>query len=73
MRSGCVVSNVVVRGEVSPRPWRPSEHLRSIPCVGGHKVSPGVIDLFRTNLGGRDIDVDVLATELVIDRCLTHG
>jgi hypothetical protein len=64
---------VVVRGEVSPRPGRPGEHLRSTPCVGGHKVSSGVIGLFRANPSGRDIDVDVLATELVIDRCLTHG
>jgi hypothetical protein len=32
-----------------------------------------VIDLLRVNPCGRDIGVDSLATELVIDRRLAHG
>jgi hypothetical protein len=32
-----------------------------------------VIDLLQATLAERDINVEVLATKLIINRCLVHG
>jgi hypothetical protein len=64
---------VLVRGEISSSPWWSPEHRRRIRRVGGDAVVSGVPDRLRVSPGGRDIGVDSLATELVIDRRLAHG
>jgi hypothetical protein len=62
-----------VRGEVSSWPGSPGEYRCGTCRVDGQAVLPGMIDLLRVNPRGRDISVDSLATELVIDRRLAHG
>jgi hypothetical protein len=58
---------------VSSWPGWPGEYRCGSCRVGGQAVLSGVIDLLRVNPRGRDIGVDSLVTELVIDRRLTHG
>ena len=40
--------------------------------TGGETVCPAVSRLLRLGSGGRDIGVDSLTTELVVDRRLAH-
>jgi hypothetical protein len=55
-------------------PWLGTgEHCRRPGPAGEEVVCPGVICLLRLVPGGRDIGVDPLTTELVIDRRLAHG
>ncbi|MGH3868363.1 MAG: hypothetical protein ACRDQ4_20030 [Pseudonocardiaceae bacterium] len=58
--------------EVSPWSWWPSDHRRHTRCVGEEGMLSGVTDVVWIGPAGRDIGVDVLATELVIDWRLTH-
>jgi hypothetical protein len=60
-----------VRAKVSPWAWC-SEH-RDRNRHLNEMVFAGVIDPLRVGPGGRDLGVDSLATQLVIDRRLTHG
>ena len=49
------------------------EHCRRPRPTGGETVCPGVVCLLRLRSGGRDVGVDALTAELVIDRRLVHG
>ncbi len=67
-------------GVVSSWPWWPAKHRfrarRCVQEVGSDEVADGVADPWdplRVSPGGRDIGVDSLTTELVIDRRLAHG
>ncbi|MGH3769907.1 MAG: hypothetical protein ACRDRW_00660 [Pseudonocardiaceae bacterium] len=55
-------------------PWRPAEqrHTGARP-PGGEALLSGRTDPVRVSPGSRDISVDSLAAELVIDRRLAHG
>jgi hypothetical protein len=72
-RRVCPHRRVLVRGAVRSWPWWPREHRCRIRLASEEVVLPGVTDLLRLSPGGPDIGVDPLATELVIDRRLTHG
>lgn len=61
-----------VCGKVGPWPWWPSEHSGRSRRVSEEVMLFGMTDLFRIGLAGRDIGVDEFATELVVDRRLTH-
>jgi hypothetical protein len=63
LAAGCVTYRV------SP----PARGCRRTRPAGGEAVFPGVTDLFRLRCVGRDVGVDSLAAELVIDRRLVHG
>jgi hypothetical protein len=63
---------VLTRGEVSAWTWW-CEHRGRNRRVGEQAVFAGVIDPLRVSPGGRDIRVDSLATQLVINRRLAHG
>ena len=55
-------------------PWLAAgEHCRWPRSAGGKALFPGVVRVLRLVPGGRDISVDPLTTELVIDRRLAHG
>lgn len=71
-RRVCPHGIVLVHLEVSPGTWW-SEHPRRTRPIGAQAVSPGMIDPLRVVPGGRDISVDSLATNLVINRRLAHG
>jgi hypothetical protein len=62
----------VGHGEIRSWPWRPAERRRTRP-IGGKAMFPTVTNRLRVGSSGRDISVDSLATELVIDGSLTHG
>jgi hypothetical protein len=63
---------VLIRGEVSPWTWWSKHHGRN-RRVGEQAVVAVVIDPLWVRPGGRDIRVDVLATQLVINRRLVPG
>lgn len=63
---------VLVPVEISPWTWW-SEHCGQNRRVGEQAVFAGVIDPLRVIPVGRDIGVDLLATQLVKNRRLTHG
>jgi hypothetical protein len=52
--------------------WTWSEHRGRNRRDGQHSVFTGATDQLRVSPGGRDIGVDSLATQLVINRRLTH-
>lgn len=62
---------VLVRGEVSS--WAEGPEHRWNQRVGGQAVFSGVSGSVRVWPTGRDISVDSLATQLIINRCLAHG
>jgi hypothetical protein len=62
-----------VRSEISSCPWWSVERRRHTCSAGREAVFPRVTDPLQVSIGGRDIGVDLLATELVIDRGLAHG
>ena len=63
----------LVRGELSACPSWPARHRAGTRrCVRAAGLS-GVTNPLGAGPGGRDIGIDSLATELVIDRCLAHG
>ena len=57
--------------EISRWTWR-SEHRGRNGPDGQHRLFAGVTDPLWISPGGRDIGVDSLTTQLVINRCLTH-
>jgi hypothetical protein len=59
-------------GEIRSWPWRPAEHRRGTRPAGGKAMFPTVINRLRVGCSGRDISVDSLATELIIDGRLAH-
>jgi hypothetical protein len=67
---GCPHEMVPVCVEISRWTW--SEHRRRNRRDDQQRVLPGVTDQLRVSPGGRDIGVDSLATQLVINRRLTH-
>jgi hypothetical protein len=71
-RRVCPREMVLIRGEVSSWTWW-CEHRGRNRRVGEQAVFAGVIDPLRVSPGGRDIRVDSLATQLVINRRLAHG
>lgn len=60
-----------VRREVGSWSWWPREHRRHTRCLD-EEIMSGLTYFLRIGSAGRDIDVDVLTTELVIDRRQTH-
>jgi hypothetical protein len=60
-----------VRAKVSPWAWCYEHRDRNRHL--NEMVFAGVIDPLPVGPGGRDLGVDSLATQLVIDRRLTHG
>lgn len=62
----------LVTGAFSSWPWWPAKHRARIRRCVRAAVLSGMTSPVRVGLGGREIDVDSLATELVIDRCLAH-
>lgn len=62
-----------VRSEISSCPWWSVERRRHACSAGREALFPRVTDPSRVSRGGRDIGVDSLAAELVIDRGLAHG
>ncbi|MDQ3764415.1 MAG: hypothetical protein M3460_23495 [Actinomycetota bacterium] len=67
----CPYVMALVRGDISSWPGWP-EHCRRTRCVGEQAVFPGALDPLQIRLASRDIGVDPLATQLVIDRYLAH-
>jgi hypothetical protein len=61
-----------VRREISSWAWWPGERRRHACCINKEVILFGLIDFLRIGRTGRDVDVDVLATELVIDWRLAH-
>ncbi len=59
---------VLVCVEISRWTWSDGRNWRD----GQSRVFAGVTDQLRVSPDGRDISVDSLTTQLVIDRCLTH-
>ena len=69
-RRVCRRDMVPVCVEISRWTW--SEHHRRNRRDNQHSVFAGVPDQLRVSPGGRDIGIDSLATQLVINRRLTH-
>jgi hypothetical protein len=69
-RGVCRHEMVLVCVEISRWTW--SEHHRRNRRDGQHSVFAGATDQLRVSPGGRDIGVDSLTTQLVINRRLTH-
>lgn len=63
----------LVRGELSSCPSWPAQHRACTRRSVRAAVLSGVANPLGTSPGDRDIGIDPLATELVIDRCLAHG
>lgn len=62
---------VLVCVEISRWTWWPEHHRRN-RRDGQHRVFAGATDQLRVSPSGRDISVDSLATQLVINRRLPH-
>ena len=60
------------RGEIRSWPWWPAEHRRRTWPAGGKAMFPTVITRLRLVHGGRNISIDSLATELIIDGRWAH-
>lgn len=61
-----------VRREVCSWAWWSGERRRHPRCINKEVILFGLTDFLRIGRTGRDVDVDVLATELVIDWRLAH-
>lgn len=72
-RWSCPHGGVLARGTVSSWSWWSGEHRRRIRPGSEEVVSPGAGDVVRVSPGVRDVGVESLATELVIDRRRVHG
>jgi hypothetical protein len=73
----CGLTRRVCRHEMVPvcvkiSRWTWSEHHRRNRRDNQHTVFTGATDQLRVSPGGRDIGVDPLTTQLVINRRLTH-
>jgi hypothetical protein len=53
--------------------WTWAEHRRRNRRDDQPRVFAGMTDQLRVSPGGRDISVDSLTTQLVINRCLPHS
>jgi hypothetical protein len=71
-RRVCSHGIVLVGVGVSSWAWWPDYRRRTRP-LGAQAVFPGMTDRLRVIPCGRDISVDSLATQLVINRRLAHG
>jgi hypothetical protein len=69
-RRGCRQEMVPVCVEISHWTW--SEHRGRNGPDGQQRLFSGVTDPLWISPGGRDIGVDSLTTQLVINRCLPH-
>jgi hypothetical protein len=69
-RRVCRHEMVLVCVEISR--WTGSEHHRRNRRASQHRVFAEVTDQLRVSPGGRDIGVDPLTAQLVINRRLTH-
>ena len=69
-RRGCQHEMVPVCDEISH--WTRFEHRGRNRRDGQHRVTTGVTDQLRVSSGGRDIGIDPLTTQLVINRRRTH-